>query len=95
MIDIIVSDNCPHCDQQKSIMRDSFDKEEYRFINVGSHDYENLDIKEVVDVVPFIIVRDEVGAVKYANRGNMEAIKIRRVMHSEHAVFNLRSRQTV
>lgn len=91
MIDVIVSDNCPHCDQQKVIMRDAFDREEYRLIQVGSFEFDALDVKELIDVVPFILVRDEGGEIKYANKGNLEAIKIRRIMNSDQNTFNLRN----
>ena len=91
MVDIIVSENCPHCEEQKSIMKDSFWNDEYRIISIDSAEFQTLQEKPLVDVVPFIIIRDENGNVKQANKGRLEAIKIRRIMNSEVVAFNLKT----
>lgn len=91
MIDIIVSEACPHCDTQKSIMKEAFYSDEYRIIHVGSSEFEKLevDLKESVDAVPYIVVRNEDGQIKHATKGNLEAIKLRRILNSEMSTFNL------
>lgn len=81
MIDIIVSTSlCPHCDAQKSVMQKSFFPNEYRVIALGSAEFEAYDLKEQVDAVPFIVVRDdENGQVKYANKGKLDGTSLRQI----------------
>jgi glutaredoxin len=94
MVDVIVSNNCPHCDDQKEIMQDAFWHDEYRIINIDSTEFQKYNDKELIDAVPFIIVKDDDGSIKYADRGQLEAIKIRRIMNSESPVFNLKMAKT-
>ena len=94
MIEVIVSNsNCPHCETQKTIMKDSFYSDEYKLIQIGSQEFEALeqDVKEQIDAVPFILVRDEDGDLRYADKGNVEAIKLRRILNAEKRVFNYRT----
>jgi glutaredoxin len=91
MVDVIVSNNCPHCTDQKVIMQDAFYHDEYRIIHIDSTEFQKYTDKEIVDAVPFIIVRDEDGNIKHANKGQLEAIKIRRIMNSEGNTFNLKT----
>jgi len=80
MIDIIVSNNlCPACDAQKAIMQKSFFKEEYSIIEVGSEDFEKYDLKERIEAVPFIVVRDEDGKVKYAGKGKLDGTSLHQI----------------
>ena len=97
MIDVIVSSDCSHCEQQKSIMTKSFFRDEYRIINVTSKEFDNLDVKDLVDAVPFIVVRDENGSVKYAKKGRLDGTSLHQIerlgsvpIESEHEKgFNL------
>jgi len=80
MIEVIVSNTlCPHCDTQKSVMQKSFFKEEYRIIEVGSEDFKSYDLKERVDAVPYIVVRDDDGSVKYAGKGALDGTSLRQI----------------
>lgn len=80
MIDVIVSNsNCPHCDTQKKIMTKSFFIDEYNIIVMGSEKFQSYDLKDKVDAVPFIIVRDEIGAIKYAEKGIMDGTSLRKI----------------
>lgn len=89
MIDIIVSSNCQFCDQQKEIMKEAFDYDEYRIINIESPEYQKLDDKDAIDAIPFIFVREENGHLKYAQKGMLPAIKLRRILNAEVAPYNL------
>lgn len=77
MIEIIVSDSCPHCEAQLEVMRKSFFEDEYKVIKVGSADFEPRRSK--VDAVPFVIVLDPEGEVKYANRGIHDGTALRKI----------------
>jgi len=80
MIDVIISSSkCPHCDQQKAIMQKSFFQDEYRFIEIGSKEFETLDVKEKVDAVPFIIVRNDDGSIKYAAKGALDGTSLHQI----------------
>lgn len=80
MIEIVVSNNsCPHCDIQKRIMEKSFFADEYRLIEHGSAEFNEYDMKEKVDAVPFIVVRQDDGAVKYASKGKLDGISLRQI----------------
>lgn len=106
MIDIIVSaSSCPHCDAQKRVMEKSFFKDEYRIIEVGSKEFDQLDVKEKVEAVPFIVVRNEDGSVRYADKGKLDGQSLHQIERvgavikeqevvQEKTTFNLRqSRQ--
>lgn len=91
MIDVIVSDNCPHCDKQIENINKSFFSDEFRVVKLGSTEFERLEEKEIVDGVPFVVVRDMLGAVKYAAKGVHEGTELRKIDRSEPvAPFNLR-----
>ena len=96
MIDVIVSKEfCPHCNSQVKTMQKSFFVNEYRIIEAGTSEFETLDIKEKIDAVPFIVVRDdETGEIKYADKGERNGTQLRqieRVGTFESAkTFNLR-----
>lgn len=89
MVDLIIASDCPHCDQQKDVMRKSFFPDEYRTIQVGSDEFEALDCKEDVDAVPFVVVRDESGRVKYAKAGVVDGTTLRKLERAAPFVFNL------
>ena len=97
MIDVIVSNSsCPHCDAQRVIMQKSFFPDEYRIITTGTAEFDGLDLKDKVDAVPFIVVRDtEDGSVKYAQKGKLDGTSLRQIerlgeLATEEKVFNLR-----
>lgn len=80
MIEVIVSNTlCPHCDAQKSIMQKSFFKDDYRIIEVGSKEFDSYDLKDRVDAVPFIVIRDEAGSVKYASKGKLDGTSLHQI----------------
>lgn len=95
MIDIIVSNNsCPHCEAQVRIMEKSFFKDEYRLIEVGSKDFEGYDLREKIDAVPFIIIRNDDGSVRYAEKGKVDGTSLRQLERigkivREEKTFNL------
>lgn len=95
MIDIIISDNCEHCEKQIANMS-QFAKHEFRIIKVGSEDFENLAEKGIVDAVPFIIVRDDTGIAKYAACGVHEETELKDIQNKEPVpAFNLRHHREV
>jgi glutaredoxin len=98
MIDVIISDtSCPHCDIQRATMNKSFFSNEYRIISLGSADFESYDLKEQVDAVPYVVVRDdETGEVKYAKKGTVDGTSLRQIERvgsavREQPVYNLRA----
>lgn len=90
MIDVIVSDNCPHCEDQVSVMEKSFFKEDYRIIRLNSAAFAEYDNKELIDAVPFVVVRETDGAVKYAAKGVHDGTRLWKIIRSEPEAFNLR-----
>lgn len=91
MIDIIVSNECEHCGKQIEKVSKSFSEHEYRIIQFGSPEFQSLTEKEIVDGVPFVIVRDQSGTAKYAALGLHEDTELREIDRRESIVpFNLR-----
>ena len=95
MIDVVVSDKCELCHDQLDIMKKSFFEDEFRIINVSSPEFENFDQREKIDGVPFIVVREDSGKVKYASPGVHDGTLLRKIERRTE-VFNLkRERATV
>jgi hypothetical protein len=93
MLDIVVSDNCPHCEAQLEAVDKSFFHDEYRVIRVGSPEFETYPEKSRVNAVPFVIVRDGItGAVKYAAKGVHDGTALRQIERRQPGqAFNLKS----
>ena len=79
MIDVIVSDMCPHCELQRIIMEKSFFSDEFRIINASSKEFNLYDLKDKVDATPFIVVRGENGEIKYAKKGTVDGTGLRQI----------------
>jgi hypothetical protein len=91
MIEIIISDDCPHCEQQLDVMQKSFFADEYRIIRVGSDEFDRLPDRVAVNAVPFVLVRDDDGAVKYAGKGVHDGTELRKIdRRTSSEPFNLR-----
>lgn len=91
MIDILVSNSCKHCVTQLDNMKKSFFDNEYRIINVGSKEFDSYDLRGDVDGVPFVVVRDEAGKIKYARGGVHDGTELRKIERRQPAEpFNLR-----
>ena len=95
MIEVVLSKNgCPHCAAQRAVMSKSFFDNEYRIIEAGSPEFDALDVRESIDGVPFVIVRDdETSKVKYAKKGLVEGTLLRQIERlgaPAETVFNLR-----
>jgi len=80
MIEIVVAKNgCPHCATQKAIMSKSFFGNEYKVIEAGTPEFDAFDMKDKVQAVPFVVVRDDEGKVRYAETGVVDGITLRRL----------------
>lgn len=91
MVEVIVSDNCPHCEAQLDVMQKSFFADEYRIIKVGSVEFDILPEKDEVDAVPFVLVRDDGGSVRYARKGVHDGTALRKIYRGHTTEpFNLR-----
>lgn len=90
MIDVIVSNTCPHCDTQVEAMQKSFFNDEYRIINIASQEFNTYESKTMIDAVPFIIVKDRAGSVKYAASGVVDGTELRKIDRDTSPAFNLR-----
>lgn len=88
MIDVIVSDECQHCESQLEIMRKSFFEDEYRVIKSDSEEFRSHEHKSDVIGFPYIIVRDEDEAVTYASVGVHDGTELRKILRKGLA-FNL------
>lgn len=92
MIDVIVSSNCPHCVTQVEAMEKSFFTDEYRIINVDSTEFASYSSKEIVDAVPFVVVKKDDGSIRYAAKGVHDGTELRKIERGSgvSASFNLR-----
>lgn len=98
MIDVVVSNGCcPHCLVQEGIMKRAFGPGEYRIIEVGSADFEHFDLKDKIDAVPFIVVRNGEGNILYASKGVVADSDLKNIVKAGDVskektvkVFNLR-----
>lgn len=79
MIDVIVSDKCPYCEDQLDVMKKSFFEEEYRIINCTSDEFEKYDQRQNVIGVPFVVVRDDDGEVTYSSVGIHDGTMLRKI----------------
>ena len=100
MIEVIVSGSaqaCPHCESQIKNVRSAFSEQKYRIIELGTEEFNQYDLRERVDAVPFVVIRDDSGKIKYAQKGRLEEGTIRRIQKSNlYKTFNLReTRATV
>jgi len=99
MIEIVLANSeCPHCAQQRTVMTKSFFENEYRIIEVGTPDFDALDVRDQIDGVPFVIVRED-NDVKYAKKGLVDGTTLRQIERlgaPAETVFNLKeARQAV
>lgn len=92
MIDVIVSNSCPHCHVQLDIMLKNFAAVEYRIIKEGTKEFDGYDLNAHVDAFPFVVVRNSSG-IKYAAHGIVGAEDIRR-MARKRKPFNLNRRHS-
>lgn len=91
MIDVVISDSCPHCETQLDVMRKSFFEDEYRIINSDSKEFEIYDVKDDVIGFPFVVVRDEQGNIKYADAGVHDGTELHKIERRKPTEpFNLR-----
>ena len=94
MIDVIVSEDCPHCEDQIDAMSRSFFAGQYRIIRVGSPEFDAYPDKDIVDAVPFVVIREDEGAIKYASRGVHDGTQLWKIVRQEPTEpFNLRRRR--
>lgn len=93
MIEVIVSEGCPHCEQQVSILKQSFREEDYKVIHDGTQEFSEHELNDRVDGFPFVVIRDSEGVARFAGAGCLEANqldeRIARYSGSPKA-FNLR-----
>ncbi len=92
MIDVIVSGNCPHCVTQVEAMQKSFFTDEYRIISIDSREFnDGYGAQNLVNGVPFVVVKEQDGTVKYAAAGVHDGTVLRKIERSETpSPFNLR-----
>lgn len=97
MIDLVISNDCPHCVKQLEIMKKSFFEDEYRIISEGSEAYGEYDA--MAEGFPFLVVKDDdSGEVTYAAVGvhsGTQLRKIQRVGTDSPVPFNLRHARAV
>lgn len=79
MIEVVVSDSCPHCVDQIDVMKRSFFDDEYEIIKVGSAKFASYDLREAVIGVPFLVVRGEDGEVSYQGAGVVDGTTLRQI----------------
>jgi predicted thioredoxin/glutaredoxin len=89
MIDVVISENCKHCNEQLEVMRKSFFDDEYRIVGIASPEFESLDCKDAVVGVPFIIVRGQDGRAKYKEVGLHDGTELRKIERRIPEPFNL------
>ena len=77
MIYVIVSESCPACIKQKTAMTDSFFEDEYKVIFAGSEEFKEYE--NIVDAVPFLIIKDDQGNVKYKSLGFHDGQQLRQI----------------
>jgi hypothetical protein len=91
MIDVIVSNDCPHCHTQVEAMQKSFFTDEYRIINIDSTEFNGYSAKNLIEAVPFVVVSGQDGTVKYAAAGVHDGTELRKIERAETpSPFNLR-----
>jgi glutaredoxin len=83
VIDVIVSDDCPYCEEQLEVMQKSFFNDEYRVIKSGTEEFNEYEGKGSVDAVPFVVVRNDDGSVKYASKGVHDGTRLRKIERQE------------
>jgi glutaredoxin len=87
MLQIVVNDNCPLCKSQMALL-DSIGKE-YQIIKVGSRAFEECELKDYIEIVPFIMARSLDGQLKYAKQGFHTAEEIKTACIAAKEPFNL------
>lgn len=78
MIEVIVCDECPFCDEQVEIMKKAFFDDEWKIINSRSKEFENHDCRDRAEAFPCTVIR-EGGAVRHAAIGVVGGKELRRV----------------
>lgn len=82
MIEVIISSTfCANCERQQAIMQNSFFNNEYRIIRQGSPAFESLDLKDQIDELPCVIVRDDAG-IRLMAKGVMDGTSLRQAQKS-------------
>jgi glutaredoxin len=76
MVEVIVSEGCPHCDRQLEILKQSFREEDYKVIHEGTKEFNEHELNNRVDGFPFVVIRDASGAAMFAGAGCLEASQI-------------------
>lgn len=80
MIEVIVSDNCPHCKRQEEEMERYFFDDEYVLINAGSKEFLTNPIYSEINSVPFIVIKDDENNVIYSKVGFHDEEKLKKVV---------------
>ena len=90
MIEIVVADGCPRCVDQKAIMK-NFSDEEYRMIDANTDSFATYKYAGMIDAVPFLVITDDEGRLRYARKGVLPEKEIRRISSTKGPEpFNLR-----
>jgi hypothetical protein len=79
MIEILTIKDCPYCDVQKDIMQKDFFGDEYRLIKADSDEFSGHECRglAVDDGFPCVVIRDELGNVRFATNGVVDGDKLR------------------
>jgi glutaredoxin len=77
MIEMITAADCPHCLEQLAALKSGFFEDEYKVIEAGTDEFEKYPEKDLVEGVPFIVVRGDDGVVRYAKLGKMSGEELR------------------
>jgi hypothetical protein len=80
MIEIIISDNCLHCDKQKEEMERYFFDDEYSLISSESKEFLKHPLYEGINSVPFIIIKSDKNKVVYSKAGFHDEEKLKKLI---------------
>ena len=88
MIELIISKGCDPCKKQLEIIEKNFAPKEFSIIAVESEEFNKYADKELVEAVPFIVIKEGNGNIKYAGKGIHEAGQIRKLLKPVKAYNN-------
>lgn len=92
MIDVIVSNSCPHCAKQEEIMDRYFFDDEYRIIDSSGEGFAAYKYADHITKVPCIVVENEEKELVYAGVGVHSEENLRKIAYGESkSIFKPRS----
>ncbi len=90
-IECVLSNDCEYCSKQLEEIK-RFNNSQVRIIKLNSQEFNDYQDKDLVEAVPFVLIRKDNGDIKYAGKGLHDYEKLCELIGNSDEVpaFNLK-----